>query len=124
MDIKSTLSTLCGANATVHWLLQRITAVLLIPLSYWLIVLLKLISTAPYQTTMDWLASPLNTLALSAWLVAVFYHAALGVQVVIEDYVSQQTIQTLSIRAVNIIFSILALAALAALFKITMQGNP
>ncbi|MEQ1638279.1 MAG: succinate dehydrogenase, hydrophobic membrane anchor protein [Methylococcales bacterium] len=124
MDFKSTLSKLCGANPTVHWLLQRITALLLIPLSYWLIVLLKLTFTAPYQTTIDWLTSPLNTLALGAWVAAVFYHAALGLQVVIEDYVPQQPIQTLSIRAVNIVFGILALVALAALFNIFSQGNP
>ena len=122
MDFKSTLSKLCGANPTVHWLLQRITALLLIPLSYWLIVLLKLISTAPYQTTVDWITSPLNALALSSWIAAVFYHAALGLQVVIEDYVPQQPIQTLSIRAINIAFGILAFIALAALFNTFFAG--
>ena len=122
MDFKSTLSKLCGANPTVHWLLQRITALLLIPLSYWLIVLLKLISTAPYQTTVDWITSPLNALALSSWIAAVFYHAALGLQVVIEDYVPQQPIQTLSIRAINIVFGILAFIALAALFNTFFAG--
>lgn len=111
-------------NATVHWVLQRITAVLLIPLTYWLILLFKLALTAPYQSTIDWLAMPLNTIALSAWLMIVFYHAALGLQVVIEDYVATPNIQTGSIRAVNSVCGLLALVALAALLKIILQGNP
>lgn len=111
-------------NATVHWVLQRITAVLLIPLSYWLMLLFKLALTAPYQATVTWLAAPLNAIALGAWLIIVFYHAALGLQVVIEDYVSTQNIQTWSIRVVNGVCGLLALAALAALLKIILQGNP
>lgn len=111
-------------NATVHWVLQRMTAVLLIPLSYWLILLFKLAITAPYQTTIDWLTTPLNAIALGAWLIIVFYHAALGLQVVIEDYVATPNIQTGSIRAVNGVCGLLAIAALAALLKIILQGNP
>lgn len=111
-------------NATIHWILQRITAVLLIPLSYWLIALFKLALTAPYQATVAWLAAPLNTIALGAWLISVFYHAALGLQVVIEDYVATQPLQMWSIRASNVVFCVLALAALAALLKIILQGTP
>ncbi|MFI3138326.1 MAG: succinate dehydrogenase, hydrophobic membrane anchor protein [Methylococcaceae bacterium] len=122
MDVRSTLSKISGGNATGHWLLQRITAVLLIPLSYWLIILLNLLTTAPYQSTLNWLTVPLNAAALIAWVILVFYHAALGVQVVIEDYVPQPTVQSWSIRAVNTVFGLLALAALAALSKIILAG--
>jgi succinate dehydrogenase / fumarate reductase, membrane anchor subunit len=122
MDFKATLATLGNTDATVHWLLQRISAVLLIPLSYWLIVLLNLMATAPYQTTVDWLTAPRNAVALSAWIVLVFYHAALGVQVVLEDYVSDQTFQKSAIRASNGLFGLFALVGLAALFKIILAG--
>lgn len=113
-----------NTKATTHWLLQRITAVLLIPLTYWLIWLFKLAISAPYQTTLAWLTSPLNAAALNAWIIIVFYHAALGLQVVIEDYVPTPFIQTWSIRAINGVFILLALTALLALLKITLQGNP
>jgi succinate dehydrogenase / fumarate reductase membrane anchor subunit len=124
MNAQSTRATVYrlffAKNCTGHWLLQRFTAVLLIPLSYWLIVFIDLIATQPYSVTLDWLTSPLNAGALSVWIVSVFYHAALGLQVVIEDYVSRQPLQTISIRLANSVFMLLALVAIAALIKIIL----
>jgi succinate dehydrogenase / fumarate reductase membrane anchor subunit len=90
----------------------------LVPLSIWLIVLLNKALNAPYADTVEWLSSPLNTLAIIAWTVAVVYHAALGVQVVIEDYVSTIPVRHLAIRATNLIFLVLGVAALLAIIII------
>lgn len=126
MDYRSPLSKARGLGSaktgTGHWWLQRVTAVALIPLTYWLLQLLDLSMNAPYQETREWLASPLNTVAVIAWILAVFYHAALGLQVVIEDYVSAEGVKIVSIWAVNIVFSLLTLAALIAVFRIVLAG--
>lgn len=76
------------SHSTQHWLWQRITAVLLIPLSYWLIKLLALVFSAPYSATLAWLKAPVNSLLLALWMLTVCYHAALGMQVVFEDYMA------------------------------------
>ncbi len=107
-------------SATGHFWYQRVTAVALIPLSIWLIVLLNKALNAPYAETVDWLSSPFNTLAIIAWTVAVVYHAALGVQVVIEDYVSTIPVRHLAIRATNLIFLALGVAALLAIIIILL----
>ncbi|MEI8572778.1 succinate dehydrogenase, hydrophobic membrane anchor protein [Methylomonas sp. LW13] len=101
-----------------HFWYQRVTAVALVPLSIWLLVLLNKALNAPYADTVDWLSSPFNTLAIIAWTVAVVYHAALGVQVVIEDYVSTIPVRNLAIRATNLIFLVLGVAALLAIIII------
>lgn len=103
-----------------HFWYQRVTAVALVPLSIWLIVLLNKALHAPYADTVAWLSSPLNTLAIIAWTVAVVYHAALGVQVVIEDYVSTIPVRQLAIRATNLIFLVLGVAALLAILIILL----
>ncbi|AMK78274.1 MULTISPECIES: succinate dehydrogenase, hydrophobic membrane anchor protein [Methylomonas] len=103
-----------------HFWYQRVTAVALVPLSIWLIVLLNKALNAPYAATVDWLSSPINTLAIVAWTVAVVYHAALGVQVVIEDYVSTIPVRNLAIRATNLIFLVLGVAALLAIIIILL----
>lgn len=108
--------------ASRHWWYQRVTAVALVPLSFWLIVLLDKALNAPYADTLAWLSSPLNTIAIIAWTVAVIYHAALGVQVVLEDYVSTISIREQSIRATNLVFTFLGLAALLATFYIFLIG--
>ena len=109
-------------NGTGHWWLQRMTSLALIPLSYWLLVLLDYSFNAPYEQMLDWLSSPVNFLAMMLWISAVCYHAALGLQVVIEDYVSNQQIQKLSIVGVQITFLVLALASIWALIQIFIAG--
>ena len=65
---------------------------------------------------------PLNTIAIVAWVVAVFYHSALGLQVVIEDYVAAEGIKIIAVWTVNLVFIFLALAALIAVFRIISIG--
>jgi succinate dehydrogenase / fumarate reductase membrane anchor subunit len=126
MDYRTPLARAKGLGSaksgTGHWWLQRVTAVALVPLSFWLIKFLRLSLTAPYQQTVDWLASPVNTICIIAWIVAVFYHAALGLQVVIEDYVAPEGVKIASTWAVNLAFLFLAMAALLAVFRIVSIG--
>ena len=105
-------------SATRHWLIQRVTAIILIPLTFRLIVFLNLCMTAPYQQTVDWLKSPLNTLCIEAWLIVTCYHAALGLQVVIEDYVANQELQAVLVKVVNLGFLFLTVLALFFIFRL------
>lgn len=109
-------------NGTGHWWLQRVSAVALVPLSYFIIRLFEFCNNAPYQQTVDWISFPINALGLMLWLLAVFYHAALGLQVVIEDYVAEQPIQQFAIWGVNVTFLLLGAAALLAVFRIVSAG--
>ncbi len=109
-------------SGTGHWWMQRVTAVALIPLSVWLIYFMGLSLTAPYQQTVDWLASPVNSVCIVAWIIAVFYHAVLGLQVVIEDYVAAEGPRIISIWVTNLAFLFLAIAALLAVFRIISIG--
>ncbi|MDD1629805.1 MAG: succinate dehydrogenase membrane anchor subunit [Methylococcaceae bacterium NSP1-1] len=126
MDYRSPLARVRGLGSakagTSHWWMQRVTAVALIPLSYWLITFLNLSLNAPYQHTVEWLATPLNTLCIVAWVLAVFYHAALGLQVVIEDYIAAEGIKIVAVWTVNLSFLLLALAALIAVFRTLLIG--
>jgi succinate dehydrogenase / fumarate reductase membrane anchor subunit len=126
MDYRSPLAKVRGLGSakagTSHWWMLRITSVALIPLSFWLIIFLDLSLNAPYQETVEWLASPLNTLGIVAWLLAVFYHTALGLQVVIEDYVAAEGFKIVAVWTVNLSFLLLALAALIAVFRTLLVG--
>ena len=126
MDYRSPLARVRGLGSaksgTSHWWMQRVTAVALIPLSYWLITFLNLSLNAPYQKTVEWLAIPLNTLCIVAWVLAVFYHAALGLQVVIEDYIAAEGVKIAAVWMVNLSFLLLALAALIAVFRTLLIG--
>ncbi len=126
MDYRSPLAKARGLGSakagTAHWWMQRITAVMLIPLTFWLLAFFQSSFNAPYQQTVQWLASPLNTLCIVAWVLAVFYHAALGLQVVIEDYVSSEWLKIVSVWIANLVFIFLGLAALIAIFRTILIG--
>ncbi len=126
MKYRSPLANVIGLGSaktgTSHWWMQRVTAGALIPLSFWLVTFLKLSFTAPFQETLAWLTSPLNTLCIVAWIVAVFYHAALGVQVVIEDYIASDGYKIIAVWTINLSFLMLALAALIAVFRSLLIG--
>lgn len=105
-----------------HWWTQRITAVALIPLTLWFGVSIVLLPGADYNTIVDWIASPWNTVLLISTIIAVFYHAVLGIQVIIEDYVQTEWIKVAGILATKLILIFYALAALYATFRIITVG--
>ncbi len=72
-----------------HWLAQRVTALALIPLSVWFvysIVSLMLFEDAG-EAEAWFFYEPYPTALMIAFLIAMFWHSKLGLQVVIEDYV-------------------------------------
>ena len=74
-------------HGTHHWLLQRFTAAGNLLTVLFLAVSLVALPDLTYPTVRTWLAQPLPALAIGLMLVSVFWHARLGLQVLIEDYV-------------------------------------
>ncbi|MGO4563411.1 succinate dehydrogenase, hydrophobic membrane anchor protein [Rhizobiales bacterium 3FA27D7] len=70
-----------------HWWSERITAVALVLPAIWFAASLIAHSGSDYGTFILWLREPTNTALMVLLLVTLFWHAALGLQVVIEDYV-------------------------------------
>ncbi|WP_020161534.1 succinate dehydrogenase, hydrophobic membrane anchor protein [Methylobacter marinus] len=105
-------------TGTVHWWMQRVTAVALIPLSLWWLAFIGQLLRSPHAQTVEWLSEPLNGVLMVAWIIAVFYHAGLGLQVVIEDYVHTEWLKIVSVWVVKLAFFLLALAAVLAILAI------
>lgn len=70
-----------------HWLVQRFTAVGNLVLVLFLVVSLALLPAYDFAAMQAWLAQPLTATALALMIVSVFWHARLGMQIMIEDYV-------------------------------------
>ena len=89
-DLGKVLGLGSAKEGVSHWWGQRISAVALLPLALWLIYsITMLIRTrqTDYLAVVDWVALPFNAVMLILLIATMAYHSAMGVQVVIEDYV-------------------------------------
>ena len=86
-----------------HWLLQRFTAIGNLILVVWLVVSLALMPAFDYATMQAWLAKPLPATAMILLIVSTFWHARLGVQVFMEDYVYDHGLKFASLAALNVL---------------------
>jgi succinate dehydrogenase / fumarate reductase, membrane anchor subunit len=109
-------------NGVAHWWRQRVSAAALIPLVAWLAPAVTHLPDATHAEIMRWLALPWNTLALFSLLLLVFYHAALGIQVVIEDYTQARAFRYFCLVAVQLLLLLLASLAVYALIRIVFKG--
>jgi succinate dehydrogenase / fumarate reductase membrane anchor subunit len=83
-----------SAKAGVHhWYAQRASALLLIVLVGWLIYAMTRLSGADHTAASSFIAQPANAAFLVLLIVALLYHAMLGLQVVIEDYVHHPVLE-------------------------------
>lgn len=98
-------------KGVAHWWLQRLTAIGLVPIIIYLLIGLLTSMSADYGTARAWLSTPINASAMLLLFGVGFYHAALGLQVVIEDYISGENRRLLALVAVKLVMT--ALAALS-----------
>lgn len=76
-----------------HWWAQRISALALVPLTVWFVVAIIRLAGADRALFVEWVRDPVAAVLLVLLLIATFYHGALGLQVVIEDYVENETLR-------------------------------
>ena len=70
-----------------QWWRERLSAIALVPLTLWLVASLIALRGSDYAVVVTWLKTPFATLMMVLLVTALFYHTALGLQVVVEDYV-------------------------------------
>lgn len=103
-----------------HWWVQRLTAVALVPLSLWFVWSLVCISGADYQAAVDWISNPVTTVLLVIFLCALYYHAYLGVQVVIEDYIESEWQKITALILVRFLAIFTGLISIFAVLKVSL----
>lgn len=105
-----------------HWWAQRLTALALIPLSLWFVASVVCLAGADYAVVSQWLSQPFTIGALSLTILAVFYHAVLGLQVVIEDYIHTKLVKMTLLILLQFAGFGFAAAAIVSLLMIAFAG--
>ncbi len=105
-----------------HWWRQRVTAAALLVLGIWFVLLVLSLLHGGYAAAHAALVHPLNAALMIAFLIALFWHMQLGVQVVIEDYVHTRWIGLMLQILVRFFAVLAALLAIIAVLRIALGG--
>ena len=110
-----------GSN---HWWWQRLTALLLVPLSLWFVASIwwLVIGGATYEAFQDWLSGPVAALLMLLFIGMMFYHLKLGLQVVVEDYVHTKAVKWTIHVMLNLGCLVGAVAAIYSTVAVAMGG--
>jgi len=101
-----------------HWLIQRFTAVGNVVASCWLVVSLLILPNYSYVTVHDWISHAVPATMTGLLIVSTFWHARLGVQVMLEDYIHDSGSKFALMAALNL--AIFAGAGLGLVFVIRL----
>jgi succinate dehydrogenase / fumarate reductase membrane anchor subunit len=103
-----------------HWWVQRVTAVALVPLVLWFVIAVIGLVGADRAAVIAWVKSPMPAVFLILLLVATFYHTALGLQVVIEDYVHGEGLRLGTLMVMRFLCIVLALRGVIAVLMMAL----
>ena len=122
MSLRSALGRARGLGSakegTHHWWVQRVTAIALVPLALWFVIAMISMVHADYVNTIEWIGQPVNSTLLVVLIITTFYHAMLGMQVVIEDYVHHEGAKIAALLITKFLLVLLGTAAVIAVLRI------
>ncbi len=125
-NFRTPLSNVKGLGSakegTSHFWSQRLTAIALIPMVIWLAFSVASLPNMDYLAIREWLSQPFNAIVMILFIIAGFYHARLGLQVVIEDYVGSHGPRTAAIIAVTFIAAALGVTGVFSVLRIAFAG--
>ncbi len=126
MSLQSDLGRVKGLGSsksgTSHWWAQRVSALALIPLTLWFIYSAMKFIGMDLFAFRAWLNEPGSVLLLSLFLIALFYHMQLGLQVVIEDYVHGEKNKIFLLLINKFAAALFAISSLVAIIQIAYGG--
>ena len=126
MSLQSPLARVLGHGSakegTDHWWAQRVSAIGLAILGTWFLISLLGLPGFDRATVVAWIGAPLNSVLLILLSVTLAYHARLGVQVIIEDYVHGPLLKVVSLILSSFAHIFLGMAAVFAVLKIAFGG--
>ena len=127
MSVGSPLAQVPGSGSaeggTKHWWAQRVTAVALLILGGWFLYSIMQLDSFAHSALLAWAGRSFNSIMLLLLSVTLAWHSALGVQVVLEDYVHGSMIKVASLLLNRFAHAFLAIAAVVAIVRIALGGS-
>ena len=102
-------------NYASKWIMQRLTALILIPLTFWFVYQCVILSSYEYDQIRAFFFSKINTSLFFILIMSMLYHAKLGNDTIVEDYITSNNLKKITkliISSFTYIFMILTTISL------------
>ena len=106
-----------------HWILQKVSALVLIPLGIWFLFMLKEFLYFDFTNKILWFKNFYNSLLLSIFLLVSIFHLRLGLTVVIEDYIHSLKRKKTLLSLLEILYLFLAVFTVIIILIFYMGYN-
>jgi len=104
-------------DGTHHWWTQRVTAIALVPLTLWVAWSVACMSGESYEVVVHYFQAPFNVAMFVLFLFTGFYHASLGLQVVIEDYIHHEGLKIGSLIGMKFAIALTGFTSIFAVLR-------
>ncbi|NQV45984.1 MAG: succinate dehydrogenase, hydrophobic membrane anchor protein [Rhodospirillales bacterium] len=126
MEMRSSLGKVRGLGSTKsgtpHWVAERISAIALVPLSLWFVYSVIALNGAGHSEFKAWLGQHGNAVLMISFVVALFYHAKLGLEVVVEDYIHAETLKVTTHFIIKFATFLSGLSCILATLRVAFTG--
>ena len=124
MQMRSHLGRVRGLGSSNdgihHWWMQRLSGIALVPLCLWFVFsVVGILVDADLATVTNWVGLHYNPVLLILLVICMFYHAQLGLQVVIEDYVRSEPTKVTLLVSVKLGALLLGACSTFAVIRLT-----
>lgn len=127
MEFRSPLGQARGPGSAKEggigqWKAERLAAMALVPLTLWFMVSAVFMVGADLATFKQWVGAHGNPVLLILLTIALYHHAQMGLQVVIEDYIHHEGIAITSLVLVKLGAFFCAAYTIFSIVRLTFGG--
>ena len=110
-------------TALNHWVIQKISALVLLPLLCWFLYVFKDFIYKDYNNKIIWMQDITNSILVTLFFLISLLHLRLGLTVVVEDYIHNVKRQNLLLSIIAILCLLLAVFTLIVVFMLSTGSN-
>jgi len=107
-------------NYTTKWIIQRFTALILIPLTFWFLYSCLSFKNFQYSEFQIFFNSYINSFLFLIMMIVMLVHAKLGCETIIQDYVSRSFIKLYLNSFINFILFLSLALVIFAIIKLSL----
>ena len=105
-------------NYASKWIMLRLTAVILIPLTFWFVYQCVILSNYEYDQIKSFFYSKINASLFFILIIAMLYHAKLGNETIVEDYVTSVNLKKITKLFISVLIYLSMILTTISLFYI------